>query len=131
MRLVLCRVSAIFTLAMQLQACTTWKPGSRAPRQLLAEQKPKVVRATLHDGRRMVIARPSIVGDSILGAANECRPSDLEFGSPACRTMMRPMVELGDLQRLEVRRTDPVRSALAVGAAVAVGRVLLMVLVMM
>ena len=120
MRLALWRVGAVFAVAMQLHACTTWKPEPLVPRQLLVDQRPKTVRATLHDGRRLIVTRPSIVGDSVLGAVGECRPSDSRFGSPACQTTVRPMVWVDDLQLLEVRHIDPLRSALTVGAAVAV-----------
>ena len=114
------RHGAIVTLALQLQACIAWEPAPLGPRQLLVERTPKVVRATLHDGTHLLVSQPSIAGDSILGAVEECRPSDLQFGTPACLTMVRPLVWLDDLQLLEVRQIDPVVSALVMGAAVVV-----------
>ena len=118
MRLVLCRVGAILTFTIQMQACTEWSIAPLSPREVIVQERPETVRATLHDGRRLVVARPSIAGDSILGVVEECRPSDSQFGSPSCHTMVRPMLWLDDLQVLEVRQSAPQMSALAAIVAV-------------
>lgn len=110
MRSIPFRAGVVFTLALHLQACTTWKPESLSPRHVIVEQAPKRVRATKHDGARVVVTRPSIVGDSILGAVVVCG----RFGSRACQSTVRPLISLDDVRLVEVRRPDAVRSVLAV-----------------
>jgi len=114
MRSIPFRAVAGFMLVLHLQACTTWEPESLSPRQVIVGQQPKLVRATKHDGARVVVARPSIAGDSILGSVELCVPSELRFGSEVCRSTVRPLISLDDVRLVEVRRPDTVKSLLAV-----------------
>jgi hypothetical protein len=47
--------------------CTSWRQVGLAPDPLVREQKPGAVLVTLLDSSRLVLRRPRITGDSLVG----------------------------------------------------------------
>ncbi len=61
------RPIALVLVLCYLPACTTWQVvHGISPAQLIATQQPDTIRVTRTDGRRFVLAEPSLVaGDSV------------------------------------------------------------------
>jgi len=53
--------------AMTLTACTSWRMEQVTPEQLFAGKPPKMVRVEGPDGRKIVMGRPHLVLDSLVG----------------------------------------------------------------
>ena len=91
-------------LALALLAgCQSWKSSNVSPAATLGDKPPTEIRVTTASGRQTVHG-PSIVGDSLVGATH---------GSPS--TAGRYAVALQDVQRIEVRRTDAVKTIALLG----------------
>lgn len=94
-----------FVLLPTLVACHSWRSASGPPGAFIAAERPHVVRLTRTNGSMVTLERPSVVGDSILGAA----------GGAAARAAT------ADVKTLEVRYTSvPKTLALLVAHASAV-----------
>ena len=59
------RPFALLMLVLYLGACTSWRPSTVSPRQLIEEEQPGAVRVTTTDGTRVLLREPSIEADSI------------------------------------------------------------------
>lgn len=73
-----------------VSGCASWHTVPVSPRELVADARPGSVRVRQPDGARVVIARPEIVGDSLV---------DLRGHQPVG-------VGLGDVTEIAVRRTS-------------------------
>lgn len=91
--------------ALCLSGCMTWRRSPDLPGDLLPRQPQKVVRARLHDGRRLVLNHPFIRSDSLGGT------EELE-GVRATVVM----VALKNVEYVEVSRLDVGRSVLLAAA---------------
>ena len=60
------RVIAALLLVL-LTACHSWQPTTVSPQQLIAEERPSSVRATLTSGRTITVEDPTMRNDSIVG----------------------------------------------------------------
>jgi hypothetical protein len=96
------RVVLLAILGLHSGACMSWKTQSVAPDQVVAKN-PAQVRATLANGSRIVIAHPTIIGDSLIGSAP---------GSDPKRATPRRAVSLSDVQSMQVHRVNAGRTTL-------------------
>ena len=81
-------------VASTLTACTSWRVQQMEPRQLLAGQNPKAVRIQRADRSRVVLSRPHLRGDSLIGTTR---------GQPTG-------VPLGDISQIAVRRGNALKT---------------------
>lgn len=61
------RLLALLLLASGA-ACTSWRPAPPDTRAMLEERRPRQARVTLSDGEQLVIERPVVRADSIVGS---------------------------------------------------------------
>lgn len=54
-------------LLLYLPGCMTWHTGTPTPQAFIAREQPKVVRVTKVDGTTLLLYRPGVVGDSVVG----------------------------------------------------------------
>lgn len=106
-----------------LCACTKWQVQAISPQQLLTERRPDKVRVTRTDRNNVVLKRPQIVGDSLYGFADV---SGLELGGyrRTKRAGAQEAMALADVDRIAIRKTDPVTTALVVAPVVGISWVL-------
>ena len=99
------RILASVVLGLQAAACMSWKTQPVSPDQVVA-RKPDQVRVTLASGGRIVVVRPTIVGDSLIAAP---------AGSDSTRSAERLAVALSDVRSVEVQRVNAGKTALLIG----------------
>jgi hypothetical protein len=124
MRLRRYRPIAILLLALHLGGCTRWEPTTVSPRVLIEEERPSAVRVTRADGTRVELDDPLIRADSISMPREDCERAFTSDGRAACVGVT--SVALDDVQALDLRRPDAVRTvaALVLGPVVFLGAVL-------
>ena len=61
------RPIGVLLLILHLGACTSWRPATVSPRQVMEDDEPEVVRITLTDGERVTLLSPEVRGDTISG----------------------------------------------------------------
>jgi hypothetical protein len=98
------RIILAVIVGLPAGGCTTWKTQAAAPEQIMARE-PDQVRVTLGSGIRNVMARPSIVGDSLIGSLP---------GPDPRRIAQRMAVPLADVRSIEVQRVNAGRTALLI-----------------
>jgi hypothetical protein len=91
------RQPAISLLSSVLLACTYWQAGTPNPAEFISEKQPEKVRVTRADGSRLQLRYPRVVEDSLLGTAG---------GEAQGDTLRRVAIPLGDLQNVEVKKTN-------------------------
>jgi hypothetical protein len=96
------RVALIAMLGIPAGACTSWKTQPVAPDQTLAKS-PNQVRVTRSDGSKVVLRRPAIVEDSLVGEPP---------GDPARRIAQRLAIPLSDVQSVAVQQVNAGRTVL-------------------
>ncbi|NNF27804.1 MAG: hypothetical protein HKN73_11335 [Gemmatimonadetes bacterium] len=79
-------------LTLPLAGCRTWQPAGMSPEALLAAEAPPQVRVTRTDGEMLTLVVPEIRAGAMVAR-----------GAPGA-------VMLEDIQLLEVRRTDALRT---------------------
>lgn len=105
------RVVATLLLPAYLLACMKWQPTGVPVPQALAAQS-NSIRIVDVRGRRIVIERPQIVGDSVIGTESL---ANLKQRDPAVIIKNLPIaVALGDIVAVEERRFDPTGTLLVV-----------------
>jgi hypothetical protein len=72
-------------------SCTHWKTQSVIPAEYVGARQPRVVRISRTDGRRLVLHRPEVVGDTM-------------YSAPPGR---KPAVPVSEIETIAVRRIDP------------------------
>ena len=90
-------LTGLVLAAWSSSACMHWKTQSALP-EVVAGKHPS--RVTRGDGSRVVLLRPEVLGDSLVGA-------------PAGRSRSggRPAVALPDVSEVALRRVDPAATA--------------------
>ena len=63
------RVTAALLLVL-LTACHSWQPTTVSPQQLIPEEQPSSVRATLTSGEVIIVENPTMRNDSIVGVTD-------------------------------------------------------------
>jgi hypothetical protein len=105
------RVVATVLLAAQIAGCSSWRMEQAAPEQVLHQRTPTEVRVTRADGSQLVLAHPSVSGDSLTG-----------FSSGAPRGV--PMADIG---AIATRHGNAGKSVLLgvgiLGGAIAIGAI--------
>ncbi len=101
------RALFLLTGLLVLAGCSGWHPTRIAPEIAPVLKAKRPVRATPENGPSVVLWRPRVVGDSLIG----------EVGYPPLRTAF----ALRDLRRLDVRGFSALRTGVAVVAVIAVG----------
>jgi hypothetical protein len=104
-----CRTAPI-QLALLLSACMSWHPEPASPAELIATQRPDVVRITQSDSSRLILRDPAVQGDTLYG-----RPQASLDDEPQGRTA----IPLGDIRGIATRQSDPTRTTL-LGAGIVV-----------
>jgi hypothetical protein len=98
------RITLLAVLGLHAGACMSWKAQPVSPDQVVAK-KPDQVRLTLANSSRIVIARPAIIGDSLIGTPP---------GADTKRIAQRLAVPLSDIRSVEVQRVNGAKTALLV-----------------
>ncbi len=95
---------AIFLALTILPGCHKWTTVESPIATTVEQNDPASVRVTTLDGRIMELASPSVQGDSLTGSiAGE----------------QKPMVAIGDIERLEFRQSNVGLAVLAIAGAAA------------
>jgi len=85
-----------------LVACTSWRTQAVAPEALVRDRAPSAVRITRIDHSRVVVHRPVMEGDSIVGRPNE---GDSTHGGEAPVTVPLNAIESVAIKRFDVLET--------------------------
>ena len=93
---------AALLLATQLAACTEWRVESMSTRDLIESSHPDRLRVIRADSTSVVLDRPALVGDTLVGQVKGGRSA----------------VAVADVASVAVRRTNTVNTMLLVGAVV-------------
>jgi hypothetical protein len=102
------REIALVVAVSNASGCTTWRATAVAPEEFIADKHPAVVRVTRTDNTRVLLHRPAVSGDSLVGDRDETRKS-------GAREAMG--VPLTQVQSVAVSRFDTGKTlVLAVGA---------------
>jgi hypothetical protein len=88
-----------------LAGCATWRQQWLTPQAVLRNEHPAVLRATLRDGSRVVLANPAIEHDSLAGISGG----------------RRSVVALSDVAYVSLRYPDQARGTASIGLGVAAG----------
>ena len=107
MRLRRYRPVTVLLLALHLQACMSWRPSVVSPEQVVEEGS---FRVTMADGLRLEVRNATIEDDS-LRADRLCRDIECPGG-----VAPRVTIALDDVQELETRRFNVVKTGLWLGA---------------
>ena len=98
------RVTSVLLLIVPLHACSSWRPITASPTQLIVEGQPRRVRVTDSSGSRQTIERPIVRGDSIVNSVGEeCTASSMP-GEPRRCDGERTATSLNDVELVEVER---------------------------
>lgn len=79
------------TLAATLSACTSWRPTTASPDEVVVEDE--YVRVTTRDGTRLTLGTLELEGDSLVGRTWDCRICP---AGGLCGLCSRPVVALAD-----------------------------------
>lgn len=101
-RQLLCLMLACTTFT---SGCRVWSTTTTTPVQYFQSHRPNQVRIFRHNGTRVVLLEPEIVGDSLRGYAE---------------TTGRPTIAIGEIDSIAVRRTSWGRTVGLVGIVGAV-----------
>jgi hypothetical protein len=101
------RLIAALALFTQLAACTKWQLQEMAPEQLLIEEQPEHIVVTRTDGKWLFLQDPRIANDSLVGI-------DFYHVGRAVRG-----VPLSQVQHVQVRKTDWLKTGLVIGLPIA------------
>jgi len=108
-----------------LSACTKWQVQQVSPQQLLIHGQPEKLRLSLVDNTEVVLRRPEIRGDSLYGVRDESELRlDYASGRPPSHGAPAAL-PLADVEKVAVRKINPVTTGLLVGVGVAAGAFLI------
>jgi len=105
---------AVLLLGLLLGACTSWRPSTLSPRQLIVEERPVAIRITLADGERVVFDQPVVAADSVR-SGEQCERTFTPEGRAQCRGVR--AVALNDVQALDVQQPAALRTLVAITLA--------------
>jgi hypothetical protein len=115
------RFVSMVLLAANLSSCTSWQVQSVPPQQTLSDPAAlkKGVRITTQDRFRVIFHQPKLVGDTVLGF----------FGNPKKSPGQSVAIPLGQIQQLELKRPDYLKTfGLVVGSLAAAGAITIAIL---
>jgi hypothetical protein len=98
------RAVTLVFLGSQVTACTSWTTQSVSPEEFFRGRTADEVRITRADSTKVVLVRPRLVGDSVLGDSVDAILSQ------------KNAVPLADIQSVAVRRKDPTKTTLRLGS---------------
>jgi hypothetical protein len=102
-----------------LSACTKCQVQEVSPQQLLTQHQPEKLRVSLVDNTEVVLERPEIRGDSLYGVRDESALRlDYASGRPPSHGASAAL-PLADVEKVAVRKINPVTTGLLVGLGVA------------
>jgi glycerol-3-phosphate O-acyltransferase len=101
---------ALLMLVLHLTGCTTWRPVTVSPSQLVEEEQPERLRIVRADGTQMVIGAPRVESDSL--TALVWGRGDDGRGRAQYRDTVR--IALSDVSTVAVSRFSAGRTAVAV-----------------
>jgi hypothetical protein len=96
------RRMACALFVIQMTACSSWRVEQVSPAQLVTEKSPQEVRISRVGQAPLVVAKPTIVGDSLIGVAQGATHG----------------VPLADIKTIATRQGSPLKSVL-LGVAIA------------
>jgi len=100
-------------LLAYLPACTSWHIGTPTPADFVQREQPKRVRVTRVDGSQIMLIRPSVQGDSLLGKRETLTPRSEVTTEPFA-------VPLVDVESVASRKFSAGKTLLLVGGIVGV-----------
>jgi len=110
-------------LVVFLAGCTTWRPTTLSPAQVIEDEQPSSVRVTQTDGTSLVLSNPSIASDSIVSVVEErvCQTSVVAGGRFNCvDAQARMSIAVVEVASLELRRVSLGRTLLIAAVPLAV-----------
>ena len=127
------RKPAILLIALHLNACSSWRPGTAPVGELLRTDPPDIVRVTTTDGETRVLDHPVVVGDQLSSEAvlRVCPPDDPIHPCPVTHVdgiSVAPLA-LDEITLVEVRTFSPLKTVGGLAATAAAGFALLYVLI--
>jgi hypothetical protein len=99
------RLCALVQLVVYLTGCTSWQVQPATPKELVATERPHIVRVTRSDDSRVVLNDPLVQGDTLYGAP---------VTSDSAAAQQRTGVPLSDVKEIAMRRSDPTRTTLLI-----------------
>ena len=88
------RVGALLLMTLYLPGCTKWKVQELAPQEVVATRQPGRMRVTRTDGARVVLEKPALRGDTLVGTTwHQSKPVDVQ-------------IPLSDVQVVAIRGVD-------------------------
>ena len=102
------RPMMLLVAGLGLAACATWQPATVPAPQVILEEQPSSVRLTLRDGERMVLDKPELRADSIIGEQTSTTTSRGPNGRTVTTVtdIQTRSVPLAAVSRLDVRHTN-------------------------
>jgi hypothetical protein len=107
------RLSALLLLSLYLTGCTTWRPVTVSPRQLIEDEQPGLIRIVQADGTQLELRNPRLERDSVT-AVFSVRLSSGRFVTDTAR------IALTDVTAVETKRLSIIRTAALTVVAVPV-----------
>jgi len=127
------RLALAVSVAAAASACTGWQTVQVSPEELVAEQHPKKLRVTLHDGSRVEVESPAISDDTLRGAIRPVTVTTRESaGHGEFTTVTQTMgadtaseaaIPVGAVTRVERRHVSTGKTVGLVAGLVALGAV--------
>ncbi len=96
------RLLSLSLLAVHLGACTTWRVQQPTPETVIRDRAPTTIRITRTDGSTVIVHRPMIEGDSVVGQLTGSESADT-----AAKRIAIPLsaIEAVAIRRLYVLKT--------------------------
>lgn len=96
------RLLSLSLLAVHLGACTTWRVQQPTPETVIRDRAPTTIRITRTDGSTVIVHRPMIEGDSVVGQLTGSESADT-----AAKRIAIPLsaIEAVAIRRLHVLKT--------------------------
>jgi len=97
-------------LALHVAGCTTWRPSTVAPRQLIEDEQPGRIRSTLPDSTTLIVTAPTVVSDSIATVREECQTSVVGGRYDCAAVETTSVIALQDVAWVEIPRFSLART---------------------
>ncbi len=118
------RILSCILLPAYLSSCTTWQVQRASPEQVVTEDQPSKVRVTTTDQSELVVEKPRVSGDTLLGLGdwNVSLTGSVYTVSDTGSALQIP---LADISHLAIKKTDATKTVfLGLGIAAGVFAVL-------
>jgi hypothetical protein len=97
------RVYGVLQLALFLSGCMSWRPELISPADLIATQRPDVVRITQDDSSEVILRDPAVQGDTLFGRV------ETVLGETS---QTRTGIPLAEVKGIETLRSNPTKTTL-------------------